>query len=447
MTSVSAQAILPALLVVTLVLQAVLPKFRLLIVMSGAALSCMATSVLGLGHASQILADVPWDVLVILVGLGLVSEVFVESRLFGVVAMRICRASRADPRRIAIFFALGMYSHGGLVNNLTALLLIMPMLLGLFKLVGVKQRYVTWSIGLLLVACNLGGAATPIGDFPAVLLLGQGKMSFTAYLVRALPATLIGLAIVMGIVVYVVRPERGLSKSPISSAITVDTMTALYRNVTVDRKTLMPAGAALGAMVLAWTFLPPEKGATPELVCWIGAAAALAARPSLGERLIRRKVDIEATLFLLALFTMVVAVRKSGIFASVAKMLVALPISPVAQLVVFVIAAGFLTGLFSAGPSMAALLEVADVLAKVHPPNTVYVGLALGVCAGSSLFTTAATSGPLAQALTERADLRDDQGRQLRFGFTEFLPVGIMSFIIIEAVGIGFCLVTTTFRL
>lgn len=435
-----AQAVLPVLLVVTLVIQAALPRYRLLIVMGGAGASCVATSLLGLGHAAQILSDVPWDVLVILVGLGLVSEVFVESRVFGVLAMRACRWSGADPRKISLLFALGMYSHGGLVNNLTALLLILPMLLGLYKLVGVTQRYVTWSIGLLLVACNLGGAATPIGDFPAVLLLGGGKMTFTAYLVRALPATLVGLVIIVSLVVYGVRPERGLSKSPVSAAITVDTMGALYRKVRVDRRMLVPAAVALGAMIAAWMTLPADKGWTPELICWIGAGAALLVKPSLGERLIRRKVDVEAVLFLLGLFTMVVAVRRSGIFGSIARGLVALPIPPTAQLVVFVIAAGFLTALFSAGPSMASLLEVADVLARVHPPNAVYVGLALGVCAGSSLFTTAATSGPLAQALTERADLRDSEGKQLRFGFVEFLPVGIVSFLVIEAVAIGYCL-------
>jgi Na+/H+ antiporter NhaD/arsenite permease-like protein len=437
-----AQTLLPALLVVTLVLQAARPRFRLLIVMTGAAVSCLATSMLGLGHASQILADVPWDVLVILVGLGLISEVFVESRVFGVLAMRACRWSGADPRKIALLFTVGMYSHGGLVNNLTALLLILPMLLGLYKLVGVTQRYVSWSIGLLLVACNLGGAATPIGDFPAVLLLGGGKMGFTAYLVRALPATLVGLVVLVTIVVFGVRPERGMSKSPVSAAITVDTMSALYRNVRVDFRMLLPAAGALGAMIVAWMTLPADKGWTPELICWIGAAAALAIRPSLGERLLRRKVDMEATLFLLGLFVMVVAVRRSGIFASVAKGLVALPIPPIAQLVVFVVAAGGLTAIFSAGPSMAALLEVADVLAQKHPPNTVYVGLALGVCAGSSLFTTAATSGPLAQALTERADLRDAEGNQLRFGFVQFLPVGILSFIVIEVIAVGYCLIT-----
>jgi Na+/H+ antiporter NhaD/arsenite permease-like protein len=441
------QAILPAVLVVALVLQAVWPRYRLLITLTGAASSCLVSSLFGLGHASQLLADVPWDVIVILVGLGLLSEVFVESRLFGVLAMRASRWSGADPRKISLLFAVGMYAHGGLVNNLTALLLILPMLLGLYKLVGVTQRYVTWSIGLLLVACNLGGAATPIGDFPAVLLLGQGKMGFTAYLVRALPATLVGLVVIVTLIVYGVRPERGLSKSPVSAAITIDTMSALYRNVRIDWRTLRPAAIALGAMIIAWMTLPPEKGATPELICWVGACVALLARPSLGERLIRRKVDIEATLFLLALFVMVVAVRRSGVFGGVARGLVGLPISPLAQLIVFVVAAGLLTSLFSAGPSMAALLEVADALVRVHPPNTVYVGLALGVCAGSSLFTTAATSGPLAQALTERANLKDSEGRQLRFGFMEFLPVGVLSFVVIEAVAVGYCLVTTHYHL
>lgn len=435
-----AQAILPAILVVTLVVQAILPRYRLLVVLGGAGVSCVATSLLGLGHAAQLLADVPWDVLVILVGLGLVSEVLVESRVFGVLAMRACRWSGADPRKISLLFAIGMFAHGGLVNNLTALLLILPMLLGLYKLVGVTQRYVTWSIGLLLVACNLGGAATPIGDFPAVLLLGGGKVTFTAYLVRALPATFVGLVIIVGLVVYGVRPERGLVKSPISAAVTVDSMTALYRNVRVNRRMLYPAAAALAAMIVAWMTLPPEKGATPELICWIGAGAALLVRPKLGERLIRHKVDMEAVFFLLGLFVMVVAVRRSGVFGWIARSLIALPISPVAQLVVFVIAAGLLTSLFSAGPSMASLLEVADALARVHPPNAVYVGLALGVCAGSSLFTTAATSGPLAQALTERADLRDADGNPLRFGFVEFLPVGILSFVVIETIAVGYCL-------
>jgi len=123
-----------------------------------------------------------------------------------------------------------------------------------------------------------------------------------------------------------------------------------------------------------------------------------------------------------------------------------LPLPAAGQLVIFLLLAGVLTGLFSAGPSMAALLDVAEVLAKVFPPTAVYVGLALSVCAGSSLFLTAATSGPMAQMMTERADLRDEHGKQVRFGFFEFLPVGLWGFTIILLVGVAYSLLLAAWR-
>lgn len=436
MTMGTPQAALTSILLLALILQALLPAYRLLIVTTGAGLACLASAVLGVASAPQLLAGVPWDVLVILVGLGLLSELFVASRLFGLLALRASRWSGADPRKITLLFALGMYGVSGLVNNLTALLLVLPVLLILFKLLGVGQRYASWTLGVLLVSCNLGGAATPIGDFPAILLLGSGSMSFPDYLLRAAPATLVALALVLAVAMIVARPERDLERSPLSAGLTMAVMGSLYRNVRVDPRTLVPAAVALGGMLVAWITVSPSSGVTPELICWVGAGLALLATPGIGERIVRRRVDIEATLFLLALFVMVGAVSRSGVFAQVARGLEALPLPPTAQVAVFLLVAGVLTGLFSAGPSMAALLEVARSLAQHHPPHAIYVGLALSVCAGSSLFLTAATSGPLSQALTERANLRDPEGAPIRFGFFQFLPAGLTSFTIIQLVGL-----------
>jgi len=431
------QALLALILLASLLLQAFLPARRLVLVTAGAGLAALASALLGTATAPQLLADVPWDVIVILVTLGLLSQLFVESRVFGVLALWATRWSRAQPRRVLLLFTVGMYVVSGLVNNLTALLLVLPILLILFKLLGVRQRYVSWTLALVLVACNLGGAATPIGDFPAILLLGRGAMSFDAYLVRAAPATLVALGVLLTLAMILVRPGRQLHEHPVSARLTLATMGALYRNVRVEKSRLLPPAAFLGAMLVAWVVVPLESGVTADLVAWLGTAAALVAVGALGERIVRTQVDVEATLFLLSLFIMVGAVKRSGLFTEVARWLQGLPIPPLAQLCVFLVAAGLLTGIFSAGPSMAALLEVAERLAHQHPPEAVYVGLALSVCAGSSLFLTAATSGPLAQALTERADLRSPSGEVLRFGFLDFLPVGVMSFCVIQCVALA----------
>ena len=434
------QIALTLLLVTTLALQALLPRLRLLIVLFGAALAALVCGLFHVATTPALLREVPWDVLVILVGLGLVSELFVSSRVFDVLAVATGRWSRADPRRLTVLFAVGMYAVSGLVNNLTALLLMLPILLGLFKLLGVRQRYVSWTVGLVLVACNLGGAATPIGDFPAILLLGRGSMSFSGYLVRALPATLLALGGLLVLTLVWIRPARGLDRSPLGARLTLVTLAALYRRVEVDWRRLLPPAVALGAMLVAWLVVPAQAGVSAGLICWLGAGAALLASGHFGERIARARVDMETTLFLLALFVMVAAVKKSGVFLVVAHALISLPLSAPLQLVAFLIGSAVLTGLFSAGPSMAALLEVAALLAERFEPSAVYVGLALAVCAGSSLFLTAATSGPLSQTLTERAGLVDPDGVPLRFGFLQFLPMGLVGFAVILSVAVGYTL-------
>jgi Na+/H+ antiporter NhaD/arsenite permease-like protein len=428
-----------AILVGALAAQAVWSAWRLSIVTAGAAAACLLTSISGVASTRELLAAVPWDVLVMLVALGLLSELVIESRLFGVLAMASTRRSGADPTRLLVLFCVGMYVVSGLVNNLTAILFVLPILLQLFKLLGVSQRYLTWSLGMVVVACNLGGAATPIGDFPAILLLGSGNMAFGDYLVAAAPPTLAALIALLAAVVLVVRPARDLADSPLSRRLALAVMGALFRRVTIDRRVLLPAAVATAAMLVAWTTLPADL-VGPELICWLGVGGALTAVPRTGERLLRTRIDMEAALFLLSLFVMVGAVSRAGTFAALADWLTTLPVSSPVQLALFLLFAGLATGLFSAGPSMAALLEVAEALAARMPPTAVYVGLALSVCAGSSLFLTAATSGPMAQIMTERAGLRDPRGAPLRFGFFAFVPVGLLAFAVIQSIALAYAL-------
>jgi Na+/H+ antiporter NhaD/arsenite permease-like protein len=426
------------------VLQAILPGRRLLVVTGGAALSGLVSSVLGVASAPALLADVPWDVIIILVGLGLYTELLAETGVFGVLAVAFTRRSAGQRLRVLVLFALAMYFVSGLVNNLTALLLVLPVLLILLKLLGVERRYLSWTLGVLIVACNLGGAATPIGDFPAILLLGRGSMSFRDYLFAAAPPTAVALALLLVVVLLIVRPARGLDDPPLATRLSLAVMSALYRNVRVERRVFVPLAAVMGFMLVAWVALPASLGVGPELVCWLGVGVALVLRPTAGERVLRGRVDVEAVLFLLSLFVMVAAVKRSDLFGQAARALVALPAPAPVQLVLFLLLSGVLTGLFSAGPSMAALLEVAESLATRLPATAVYVGLALSVCAGSSLLLTAATSGPMAQILTERAGLKDRQGQPVRFGFFEFLPVGLLAFAVIQTVAVGYALLVFT---
>jgi hypothetical protein len=104
----------------TLLAQALLPSMRLVIVLSGAALSVLATTALRVGTAPQVLADVPYGVLLILAGLGLLAEMLGEgpglrpprgarrARYGGAPPAPAPRVLRADVRRLGA----GEQPHG-----------------------------------------------------------------------------------------------------------------------------------------------------------------------------------------------------------------------------------------------------------------------------------------------------------------------------------------------
>lgn len=437
----SERLVLTGILIAAIAWQAFLPRLRLVGVTVAAAAACLASSLLGGESAREIFAHVPWDVLVILVALGALSSVFAEAFLFQRIAVAVARSSRADPRRLYVVIAATMYVVSGLVNNLTALMLVLPVVLVMLRLLTPHQRYASWTLGLMLVACNLGGAATPIGDFPAIVLLGAGRMQFVDYLGAASVSTAIALVVVILLVRFGVRPSRGMPRDELTRRLTLRVAETMHRGVKLDRRVAVPASVIFATMLAAWVLVPSSSGVGPDLIAWVGAGAALLTIGARGERALKASLDAESVIFLLALFVMVGAVRSTGLFEWVGQTLVAIPVRPSARLVIFLVCAAVLTGLFSAGPSMAALLEVADVLARDLAPKAVYVGLAMSVCAGSSLFLTAATSGPLAQAMVDRADLRDQSGSRLLFGFREFVPVGIVSFTVILGVGITQALV------
>jgi Na+/H+ antiporter NhaD/arsenite permease-like protein len=336
-----------------------------------------------------------------------------------------------------------MFVISGLVNNITALVLVLPVVLAILQLSGTTQRHLRWTLGSLLVACNLGGAATPIGDFPAVLLLGAGAMDFVSYLRLALPTAAIGLVFFVSLVLLFIRPARDVPVDLLRRRITVAVVEGLHSRIRIQRGLLMPALLALAAMLAAWTMVPPGAGIPAHLIAWLGAGALVLALGHRGRMVILEGIDLDATLFLFGLLVLVGTVRETGLFVELAQALRELPIPRPAQLALLVTVAGVSTGFFSAGPSMAAMLEVAEPLAGRLGPSAVYLGLAFGVCAGSSLFLTAATSGPLAQSMVERAGLTDGAGRRLDLSFASFVPVGLLAFTVILAVGIAAALVVS----
>ena len=431
----------------TLLLQAALPTRRVSIVIIGAVLSTVIVILTGHSTLHDIYGSIPWDVLLILIGLGLYTSILAQSNIFGVAAAKATNLTRGIAWMVLVAFSAVMFIVSAFVNNITAICLMLPVFLVVLQSLGISQGYLGLFMALILTATNLGGAASPIGDFPAILLISDRDthMTFGKYLLSAAPACTVIMVLVITAYLLVYAHRHRIASSALSRSVSLTVSRLLYRNVSIGWNILIPGTLIFSVMLFLWAFAPHDWNMSPDLVCLAGVSSLMAfthfirsprgsARDELPfvERIVRKETDIESALFLGGLFFMVAAAESTGILKAIGDQLLALSSEPLLCIAVLMILTGLSTAVFSAGPAMGAMLPIAKQLAHMYPDGSVYIGLALSVCAGSSFLLTAATSGPLTQTIIERFDLTTCDGEPGRFCFWTFLPYGAISFSIIQ---------------
>ncbi|MDR3135855.1 MAG: ArsB/NhaD family transporter [Coriobacteriales bacterium] len=142
------------------------------------------------------LEHIDFNTLGVLVGMMLFVSVAKRSGLFEYLAIKAAKAARGDPWRIMVFLMLITAALSALLDNVTTVLLIGPMTLMICRELRINP--VPFFITQIL-ASNIGGTATLIGDPPNIMIGSAADLSFLDFLlidgpivVLILIATIIG---------------------------------------------------------------------------------------------------------------------------------------------------------------------------------------------------------------------------------------------------------------
>ena len=404
--------------VLAIVLQAVLPHLRHVIMFACAVLALvLATLEYPIG---AFLGSLPWDTVLILFALTVFGEFIFGSKLFDVLIRKIATICKGKVYLILIVFNIIVFLVGCLINNYQTLLIVIPALLGILKLVdSINKWYLTILFSSILIICNLAGASTPIGDFPALYLLSQGVISFGSYFSNATPFAVLATVVIilLSLLFYKMKPIK-VSKE--AEKLSVAYTVALYRNVKINKHLLCSAIIVFIGMFVFW-FL----GYNPTKVALIGLSV-LAMLIQLGKYAEKKIISTDASIFIyfICLFIIVASIQQTGVLDSIAGYLKTIE-NPTILLIVFSGITVLVTGLVSAGPSTVAFFPVAIQIAPQYADNVVITCFCLSICAGSSLFLTAATAGPLLQQMTEKYPLTIN-GNNYLFSFKDYVIPGII---------------------
>lgn len=372
-----------------------------------------AIVVLFVGDFSQeeAIEAVDWNTIGLLVGMMILVYLTQQTGVYDYVAIRAGQISGGRSFAVTMSLAVTTAVLSAFLDNLTTILLIAPITFLLADALDIE------AVPLLIIevmASNIGGTATLIGDPPNIIIAGATGLSFNSFIVNLAPIVVVTLAVVVPLLYLVFRSRLQISERNRQAVMELDAAASIR-----DSAELRRTGPVLLLTVIAF-FAHQALHIEPATVALTGAAVGL-----LVTRLDLDKVlsGIEWTtlFFFVGLFVMVGALEATGAIDHVADAVKDVTGGDrTAELLGITWVAAFGSAVVDNIPFTTAMIPVVGQLqesAGAGGDDAYWWSLALGACFGGNATMIAAAANVAAAGLAERAGTP--------IGFMTFLKVGI----------------------
>ena len=397
------------------------PLDRVALVGCGAVLSVILGIGFGFYDQQAAFSAIRMSTLALLLGMGLITVALEETGFFAVLAAKIGEVSRGDWWHLMVVLCITTYFLSAFINNLTTILVILPVTLGLAR----KFRYdpTPFVIGEI-VSSNLGGASSMIGDFPNMLIASATGRHFHDFLLYMMPPCLAQL----GITIWFMKGrKRNIPMSQTAAPLPAPESKDMAHDAALVPGKRTHALAVLAAVIIAFFFCG-ALAVPPATVALAGGFAILLLWNRAAPRLLG-KAGFSDILFFAGLFVLVGCAEASGLLDIVASWIVDVSGGGLLGLaLVLMWSAAIVTTFLNAGPTTALFVPIVMGLGVSEPHGLLWWALSLGVCAGSSATITGATAGPVALTKLEEFAKEMKAGASapvVRLSFIGYAKVGV----------------------
>ena len=377
---------------------------RVRVAMVGALLMLLTQTI---GQEEAIEA-IDWGVLGLLAGMMIIVRLTERTGVYTWVAIRAGQLSKGRPLAVVAALAGTTALLSAFLDNLTTILLVVPITFVLADALDIDPIPL---IVIEIVASNIGGTATLIGDPPNILIAGFTDLTFAQFITNLAPIVIPSLVVVVALLYWGYR--RRLQVAPEARARVLELDAA---NAIEDPEELRRLLPVLGLTIVAF-FLHGALHLEPATVALGGATIMLLiTRQTVEDSL--AGVEWPTLFFFLSLFVMVGALEHEGVLEEVANGIANVTDGDrTAEILGITWSAAIGSALVDNIPFTAAMLPVVDQLQGDAGDDAYWWTLALGACFGGNATIIAAAANVAAAGLASRA------GKPI--SFVAFLRAGI----------------------
>lgn len=376
----------------------------------------------------QVMSSYSYDVLVILVIMELFTNLIAETGIMQLLAIKIADISNGKKRLCLMMFGGMMFLVSSCLNNITAVMMILPIVFVLLKTLEVDRKYVSVFFAVILALSNTGGAASPVGDFPAIVIMTSGITSFLSYLTHAFP--LFAVTSTVLVVVWGLQVKNDVDDGAVRK-LAISNLKSQYKNINIRFDVLKLLAVVFVGMFLAWSFVP-QNILPPEVIAVLGYVVAMVICSTKGVK-VGQTTDLKSVLTIASFLFFAQVISQTGVLNLIAAYLQSNIHNPKLLVMAIMVITSVVAGVFSAGPAAAAMMPI--IIQVCNGPLNAYsdwiaVAYAAAICAGSSLFMWSATAGFILSGKVNDASIQEESGKSISWGVGQYMKFGFVNYVI-----------------
>jgi Na+/H+ antiporter NhaD/arsenite permease-like protein len=356
---------------------------------------------------------VDWNVIWLIMGMMIFMAMFSETGVINWVAFRAFRLAKGNAWLLVMSLLILTGVLSAFLNDVTAILLLVPLSIQIAQTIGIHPFALVIAE---VLASNIGGAATIIGDPPSTIVGSHLGLSFNDYIVNMAPIAILCMIPLFIIISVLYRREFVGAKEKFSPAL----MAQLEADSLITNVPLLRKAGIVGLLMIILFFTGEYFGGIPPSVVALSGAAILVAwvRPDIHRML--HEVNWTTLIFFIGIFVIVGGLEATGVVAWIAEIIGDLAGDSLEMATVLMVwIPGVASGIVANIPFTVASLPVADYLSATIPgaENMVlYWALILGADLGGNATILGSAPNIVAVGLLGSAGYRLSFGRFMRDG-------------------------------
>ena len=333
----------------------------------------------GAKYIKSVFEYIEFDVIFLLVGMMIIVHIAAKSGVFKWMALELLKLTKGHPKLVLFALALFTAVASAFLDNVTTVVLIMPVTFVIAK--ELECDSIPFLITEVL-ASNIGGTATLIGDPPNIIIGAKAGLSFMDFVNELTLIVSIIFVVCVGILIFMFR------KSLKTTADKMEHIANLDNSKTITDKKLMIRSMITLILVIAG-FVTHDMTGIPAYVFAVAGGAFLLLFENPKE--VYRDVEWLTIFFFIGLFIIIGGFEANGGISFLADKLIEFTHGSLSVATMFILwGSGILSGIVDNIPYTATMAPMIAQVQHTLPyagvgHHPLWWALSLGACLGGNL--------------------------------------------------------------